>query len=70
MHRLLEKHKNLVWFLVFLLVFVASIDLWAWGSSTPLILGLPWWVWYFIALNIAMSTLLYLYTKEEQQDDD
>ncbi|MGC8811259.1 MAG: sodium:solute symporter family transporter, partial [bacterium] len=37
---------------IFSLLFFLGIDFWAWESSAPLILGFPWWIWYFIMLNI------------------
>ncbi len=37
---------------IFSLIFFSGIDFWAWGSSEPLLLGFPWWIWYFIFLNI------------------
>lgn len=47
------KWKKVAWPLfIFSLLFFLGIDFWAWGSSTPLLFGFPWWIWYFIFLNI------------------
>lgn len=39
---------------IFSILFFLGIDFWAWGSSKPLLVGFPWWIWYFIILNILL----------------
>jgi uncharacterized protein (DUF983 family) len=37
-------------------IFLAAMDFWAWGETTPLWAGLPVWMGYFIVLS-ALQTL-------------
>lgn len=54
-------------FLVFGALFLLGIDFWAWGSDRPLILGFPWWVWYFLGLNVlVMAAMGWLLTEESK----
>jgi SSS family solute:Na+ symporter len=32
-------------------LFILGIDFWAWGRVRPLIMGLPWWLGYFVVLS-------------------
>lgn len=43
---------------IFSLLFFLGLDFWAWGLSKPLILGFPWWIWYFILLNILIMVAM------------
>jgi SSS family solute:Na+ symporter len=44
---------------IFSILFFLGIDFWAWGSDQPLFLGFPWWIWYFIFLNILLVGAMY-----------
>ncbi len=50
---------------VFSSLFFLGIDFWAWGSSTPLILGFPWWVWYFVGLNLLLMVAMACFLTEK-----
>jgi SSS family solute:Na+ symporter len=45
------------WAAAFGLLLLAACDFWQWTDHTPLFLGLPGWVWYFVGLS-ALQTLL------------
>jgi len=57
------------YFYIFSGIFALSIDFWAWNRSTPLWLGIPLWVPYFILLSavqtIAMISLVKKYKVED-----
>ena len=38
-------------------IFVLAQDYWRWGESLPLVLGLPAWCWYFVALSAVQIVL-------------
>ena len=48
---------------VFTLLLVLGHDLWRWGKSPLLFLGLPLWVWYFFVLGILLSVSFKLLLK-------
>ncbi|MBN2065778.1 MAG: hypothetical protein JW771_03100 [Candidatus Thermoplasmatota archaeon] len=56
------KH-NVVWYLLFIVLFLLSLDFWGWGQTNPLILGLPFWVWYLVILTLATAVAFYLFSK-------
>ncbi|MCS7176788.1 MAG: hypothetical protein NZ960_04070 [Candidatus Kapabacteria bacterium] len=37
---------------------IGSIALWLWGMQTPLLLGLPPWIWGAIVWQLILSALL------------
>ncbi len=45
------KKRWYLWALVLTALFALGTDFWAWGDGRTWLWGLPWWVWYFIALN-------------------
>ena len=40
--------------------FCLAMDFWAWETVTPLVLGVPWWIAYFVGLS-ALQTGVMLY---------
>jgi len=58
----LPKKKNFVWYLLFIGLFLLSLDFWNWGSSNPLFFGLPFWMWYLLFLTLFLSGAFYLFT--------
>jgi SSS family solute:Na+ symporter len=46
------------WAAVFGLVFLLGNDFWAWRQATPLWLGLPSWLWYYIGLCLLLCLLM------------
>jgi SSS family solute:Na+ symporter len=53
-----------IWLVIFGAIFILSIDFWAWGSSRLTMLGFPWWVWYFAALNIVLVVAMIVFSKK------
>lgn len=52
------KKKIALWGALFLL-FVLSLDFWAWHKAEPLIWGMPFWIVYLFGLTL-MLALFYL----------
>jgi SSS family solute:Na+ symporter len=58
-----EKRRSMyIWILIFGALFIASIDFWAWGSARLWFLGFPWWVWYFVGLNILLVIAMVVFS--------
>jgi len=57
------KKSNVVWYVLFIGLFLLSMDFWGWGQSEPLMLGLPIWVVYLLILTLATSVAFYLFSK-------
>jgi SSS family solute:Na+ symporter len=53
-----------IWLAIFGAIFILSIDFWAWGSSRLTMLGFPWWVWYFVVLNILLVVAMIVFSKK------
>ena len=66
----LPKKNNLVWYLLFIGLFLLSLDFWNWGVSTPLFLGLPVWMWYLSVLTLFLSGAFYLFTRFFWREDE
>ena len=62
------KKTNVVWYLVFIGLFLLSLDFWWWGQAKPLILGLPFWVVYLFILTLITSLAFYLFSKYYWRD--
>jgi hypothetical protein len=63
------KKDNALWYLFFILLFLLSLDFWNWGQSKPLILGLPFWVYYLIILTLLTSLVFYAFSKFYWRND-
>jgi hypothetical protein len=61
--------KNVSWYFLFIVLFLFSLDFWAWGQFKPLILGLPLWVYYLIFLTLFLSLSFYVFTKYHWGED-
>ena len=68
-----EKQKIAVLsFIVFLVLFILSIDLWGWGQPTSvdsLILGLPLLIYYLIFLTLATFVFFLIIAKNVWRDE-
>jgi hypothetical protein len=51
------------WVVAFGLLFVASIDLWAWDWTEPEILGLPYTIVYFGVLEAILFVMFLAFSK-------
>ncbi len=45
-------------------IFLAAMDFWAWGDTTPLLSGLPMWMGYFVALSAIQTLVMRLWVRE------
>ncbi|KYK32013.1 MAG: hypothetical protein AYK22_00190 [Thermoplasmatales archaeon SG8-52-3] len=57
------KKKNAFWYLLFVLLFIFSIDFWGWNTSKPMIIGLPLWIYYLLFLTLLTSASFYIFSK-------
>ena len=55
--------KNIVWYLIFVLLFVLSMDFWAWDKTKPLVFGLPFWVFYYVFITLLVSFVFFLFVR-------
>jgi len=51
------------WIIAFGLLFVASIDLWAWGWTEPELFGLPYIIVYTGALELILFVMFLAFSK-------
>ena len=63
------KRNNAIVYLVFIAIFLLSLDFWGWGQSNPLILGLPFWVYYILIITLLTSVAFYIFTKYYWRDN-
>ncbi|MFA5101705.1 MAG: hypothetical protein WC525_00985 [Candidatus Thermoplasmatota archaeon] len=66
----LPKKNTLIWYLLFIGLFLFSLDFWNWGSSTPLLLGLPFWMWYLFGLTLVLSGAYYAFSRFFWREDE
>ena len=57
------KKSNALWYIILILLFFASLDFWAWNKTSPMILGLPFWMYYLLILTLLTSIIFYLFSK-------
>ena len=62
------KKSNVLWYLIFIFLFFASLDFWAWNKNDPMILGLPFWMYYLLILTLFASVIFYLFSKYHWRD--
>jgi hypothetical protein len=58
----IPRKNNIIWYLLFIFIFILSLDYWQWNNFNPIIFGLPLWVIYFFILTIFTSFAFYLFT--------
>jgi len=64
------KKDNFIWYLITIILFLLSIDIWWWERSKPLIYGLPFWVLYIFFLTIITSLVFYTISKKIWRDEN
>lgn len=65
------RRSGLGWAAVFLALFVLSLDFWWWDG--PIRFGplhLPRWIYYFVALQLALAGAMHLFGRTHWSDDD
>ncbi|RLI59480.1 MAG: hypothetical protein DRO67_09780 [Candidatus Asgardarchaeum californiense] len=55
--------NNAMVYVVFIGLFLLSLDFWGWDQSNPLVLGLPLWVYYILFLTLATSLAFLIFSK-------
>lgn len=55
--------RNVIWYFLFVFLFILSLDFWNWGSSDPMLFGLPFWVYYLLFLTLFTSLAFYGFSK-------
>jgi len=58
-----SRYKKPIWFTIFTIMFVLSLDFWNWNKSKPFFFGLPFWILYFIVLTLSLALLFYVFSK-------
>jgi SSS family solute:Na+ symporter len=48
-------------------LFILGLDFWAWGRIGPLLMGVPWWLGYFVALSGLQMLAMWLMLKKEYE---
>ena len=66
----LPKKNNFVWFILFIGLFLLSIDFWNWGYDKPLFFGLPFWMWYLFFITLFLSVAFYLFSRFFWREDE
>jgi SSS family solute:Na+ symporter len=59
--RSLSRRARVAWVGVFLALFAAANDVWAWGDGRLSFLGFPWWVWTSAGLCVLLSLAFWLF---------
>jgi hypothetical protein len=62
------KKDNAIVYLVFIVIFLLSLDFWGWGQSKPMFLGMPLWVYYLIIITLLTSVAFYILAKYYWRD--
>ena len=59
------QKRNLIWTLVFLLIFLLTQSHHLFNySSNPGLFGLPSWLWWFMSFHVLLVVALLIYAKE------
>jgi len=53
---------NIFGYILFIGLFLLSLDFWGWRQYNPLILGLPFWVYYLLIITLLTSVSFYLFS--------
>ena len=54
--------KKIFFSVIFIILFLFSIDIWNWNKTYPLIFGMPFWIWYHCGLTISTGFIFYLFS--------
>jgi len=66
----LSRRASIAWAVVLALFFLASQDLWAWGSERLGWFGFPWWVWYSAGLCVLLAVAFWTLGKALERNHD
>lgn len=63
--------SRLRWVCLFGAIFLLSLDIWWWNLPTRLgPFGFPWWVYYFVGLQIVLAIALGRFAARHWPSDD
>lgn len=66
-----RRARATVWAMPFAVLFLLSLDYWAWGRATRLgPFNLPTWIYYFGALQLALAGCLFWFGRTFWPDGD
>ena len=69
-----NRRTTTLWTSFFVFLTLLSLDYWWWGTATRLsMLGLPTWIYYFVALQFVLAAGVYTFSRQfwtEEPDDD
>jgi hypothetical protein len=57
------KKENAFWYLLFVFLFLFSIDFWGWNQVKPMFFGLPIWIIYFLIITLLTSIAFFIFSK-------
>jgi SSS family solute:Na+ symporter len=55
---------------VFLGIFILGMDFWAWERATPMLLGVPAWIFYFVLLSVLQTVGMVLLLRSSSSVSD
>jgi hypothetical protein len=65
------KHTFLLWGLLFLLIFLLSLDFWRWGSEIrTTAFGFPSFLLHFVGLQLLFALAVLLFIQQVWKKDD
>jgi len=69
-----NRRNTTLWTAFFIVLTLLSLDYWWWGAATRLsLLGLPTWIYYFVALQFALAAGVFVFSRHywvDEADDD
>lgn len=60
--------KRWLWWILLCVLAALSMDFWNWGKERPIILALPFWVWYVMVLVLIYALSFALFTMYEWRE--
>ncbi len=68
------RRNTTLWTAFFVVLTLLSLDYWWWGAATRLsLLGLPTWIYYFVALQFVLAAGVFVFSRHywvDEADDD
>ena len=58
-----QSRNNIIWALIFFVLFTLSIDFWNWDSNSRISEWLPFWVLYLVVVQFALAFSIWKFSK-------
>ena len=58
-----QSKNNIIWTLIFVVLFTLSIDFWNWDSNSRISEWLPFWVLYLVVVQFALAFSIWKFSK-------